>query len=687
MTPQPYTQADRLIRISCEGQPADRLLLERFSGTERLSAPFAYGVDLLSETKDIDPKDLIGKHLTIEIHTPKGPVWIDGLIRRFVLRGRRDPFTSYRAEIVPWIWFLSLSRDCRVFQNKSVPDIAVDVFKKLGYSDYRLDLVRKYAVREYCVQYRETALDFVSRLLEEEGIFYYVQHESGKHTLVLSDDSPRAKACNQSTVRAAPQAGRWQAEDVILRAQAETVAHAGKVALTDYDYEAPTADLGAQAKTISKVRGLDRYEVFDYPGGYQKRDKGKSLADQRMEEQESLARLLRGAGNCRSFQAGLSFTLEKHESAAANGKHVLVEVRHEADAGWSTGPDPDAPGPLSEQPGASEYRNEFVAIPADVRFRPLRTTPQPTIAGAQTAVVVGKSGEEIFTDKQGRVKVQFHWDREGKQDEKSSCWVRVSSTWAGKGWGAFQLPRMGQEVVVSFLDGDPDRPLVTGSVYNGEHAAPFTLPGEQTRSGVRTHSSKKGDAKSFNELRFEDLKDKEEIFLHAERDLVIEVENDEKGTVDGARTLTIKGKQKDGTPKVSDSLTLEKGSQLITLDEGDRTLKVKKGDLAVDVAKGDHSLDLGKGSQTVTVFKDQKVTLKTGSQTTDVKAGKVTIKAAQSIELKVGPNSIKVDMSGVTIKGATVKVKGTGMAEVKAPMTTVKGDGVLTLKGGMTMIN
>jgi type VI secretion system secreted protein VgrG len=285
------------------------------------------------------------------------------------------------------------------------------------------------------------------------------------------------------------------------------------------------------------------------------------------------------------------------------------------------------------------------------------------------------------------VKVQFHWDREGKKDEKSSCWVRVSSTWAGKGWGAFQLPRMGQEVVVSFLDGDPDRPLVTGSVYNAEHATPFTFPAEQTRSGLRTHSSKKGDTKSFNELRFEDLKDKEEIFLHAERDLVIEVENDEKGTVDGARTLVIKGKQKDGTPKVSDSLTLEKGSQKITVEEGDRTLSVKKGDLSVEVAKGDHSVDLGKGSQALTIFKDQKVTLKTGSQTTDVKAGKVTIKAAQSIELKVGPNSIKVDMSGVTIKGATVKVKGSGMAEIKAPMTTVKGDGMLTLKGGMTMIN
>ncbi|MEJ2204527.1 MAG: type VI secretion system tip protein TssI/VgrG, partial [Gemmatimonadota bacterium] len=244
--------------------------------------------------------------------------------------------------------------------------------------------------------------------------------------------------------------------------------------------------------------------------------------------------------------------------------------------------------------------------------------------GAQTAVVVGKKGEEIFTDKQGRVKVQFHWDREGKKDEKSSCWVRVSSSWAGKGWGAVHLPRIGQEVVVSFLDGDPDRPLVTGSVYNAEQTPPFTLPGDQTQSGLRTRSSKKGDTKTFNELRFEDLKDKEEIFLHAERDLVIEVENDEKDTVDGARIVVVKGKQKDSTPKVSDSLKLEKGNQEITLDEGDRTLSVKKGDLSVKVAQGDQSVDLDKGSQTLTIFKDQKVTLKTGNQTTDVKAGKIT---------------------------------------------------------------
>jgi type VI secretion system secreted protein VgrG len=686
MTPQ-YTQAERLIKVSCGGQPDDRLLLERFSGVERLSLPFEYRVSLLSEKKDIDPKDLIGKHLTVEIDTPKGPVWIDGLIRRFIVRGRKDPFTAYGAEVVPWLWFLSLSRDCRVFQNKSVPDIAEDVFKGLGYTDYRIQLDKKREAREYCVQYRETALDFVSRLLEEEGIYYYFVHEKGKHTLVLSNGTPGAQACKQSEVRAAPQAGRWQQEDVILAAHAETVAHAGKVALTDYDYEAPSTSLAAQTKTISKLPGLDKYEVFDFPGGYRKSNEGRTLADVRMEEHESLAHVLRGSGNCRSFQAGLSFTLKEHETASANGTHVLVEVRHEADAGWSTGPDPDRPGPLAEHAGASEYQNEFVAIPHKVQFRPPRRTPRPTIPGAQTAVVVGKKGEEIFTDKQGRVKVQFHWDREGKKDEKSSCWVRVSSSWAGKGWGAVHLPRIGQEVVVSFLDGDPDRPLVTGSVYNAEQTPPFELPGDQTQSGLRTRSSKKGDTKAFNELRFEDLKDKEEIFLHAERDLVIEVENDEKDTVDGARIVVVKGKQKDSTPKVSDSLKLEKGNQEITLDEGDRTLSVKKGDLSVKVAQGDQSVDLDKGSQTVTIFKDQKVTLKTGNQTTDVKAGKITIKAAQSIELKVGANSIKLDMKGVTIKGAMVKVQGTGTAEIKSPMTTVKGDGVLTLKGGMTMIN
>jgi len=678
MTPQPYTQAERLFKVSCQGQPDDLFLLERFSGVERLSAPFEYRVDLLSEKKDIDPKGLIGKHLSVEIDTPKGPVWIDGLIRRFVQRGRKDPFTAYGAEVVPWLWFLSLSRDCRVFQNKSVTAIAEDVFKGLGYRDYRLQVRGAAGVREYCVQYRETALDFVSRLLEESGIHYCFEHQKGKHTLVLADGPPGANACKQNEVRAAPRAGRWQGEDVILAAHVETAAHAGRIALTDYDYEAPATDLASEAKTISKVPGLGNYEVFDYPGGYLKSADGRKVADLRMEEHESLGSVLRGTGNCRSFQAGLSFTLKEHETSSANGKHALVEVRHEADAGWSTGPDPDLPGPLTQRLDAAEYRNEFAAIPDKVQFRPLRRTPRPTIPGAQTAVVVGKKGEEIFTDKQGRVKVQFHWDREGKKDDKSSCWVRVSSSWAGKGWGAFHLPRIGQEVVVSFLDGDPDRPLVTGSVYNAEQTPPFKLPDDQTQSGLRTRSSAKGDTKTFNELRFEDRKDKEQIFLHAERDLVIEVENDEKDTVDGARIVVVKGKQKDGTPKVSDSLKLEKGSQEITLEEGDRSLNLKQ---------GDQSTELGQGSQTLTIFKDQTVTLKTGDQTTEAKAGKITIKAGQSIELKVGANSIKLDMSGVTIKGTMVKVQGTGTAEIKSPMTTVKGDGMLTLKGGMTMIN
>jgi type VI secretion system secreted protein VgrG len=677
MTPEPYTQADRFLKASCEGQPPDRLLLEQFTGTERVSGLFTYTVNLLSEENDIDPEPLLGKHLSIEIDTPDGPCWIDGLVRRFVAKGWKDPLASYQAEVVAWPWFLSLSHDCRVFQNKSVPDIVEEVFKGCGFNDYRLSLTGQYDPREYCVQYRESALNFVSRLLEDEGIFYHFDHEKGKHTLVLSDDSPGAVRCLQGIVRAAPQAGRWQEEDVILGAQVETSAHAGKVSLTDYFFETPDTDLLTEAKTTSKVEMLDGYEIYDFPGSYEKKADGKRLADLRIAEEETLGKVLRGKGNCRSFRSGFIFTLDKHFSDPANRDYFLIEVRHQGSAGWTT--DASETGlPMVQNPSDSEYNNEFVAIPDDVQFRPRRLTRRPRIAGTQTAVVVGKKGEEIFTDKHGRVKVQFHWDRKGKKDEASSCWVRVSTSWAGKNWGAVHLPRMGHEVVVSFLEGDPDRPLVTGSVYNADQPPPYDLPGHQTQSGIKSRTSKGGGTDTFNELRFEDLKDKEEVFLHAERDLVIEVDHNQTRTVEGMQTTTIDGKGKEGAPKVSDELTVKAGNQTVTLEKGNQT---------VTLEKGDQTVTLDKGSQTVEIFKDQKLTLKTGNQTTDVKAGKVTIKAAQSIELKVGTNSIKIDLSGVTIKGTMLKVEGKGMAEVKSPMTTVKGDGMLTLKGGMTMIN
>jgi type VI secretion system secreted protein VgrG len=319
------------------------------------------------------------------------------------------------------------------------------------------------------------------------------------------------------------------------------------------------------------------------------------------------------------------------------------------------------------------------------------------VQGSQTAAVVGKSGEEIWVDKHGRVKIQFHWDRDGKKDENSSCWVRVASSWAGKGWGWIQIPRIGQEVIVDFLEGDPDMPIITGRVYNGDMVPPYALPGNQTQSGVKSRSSKSGGTSNCNEFRFEDKKDSEEILLHAEKDLVVEVENDETHGVEHDRVTAIKN---------DETKTIEEGNEVITIKQGSQTLDIKQGDQKVTLGQGNQSLTLKMGSRSVTLDKggetvrlkmgDQKVQLDKGNLTTEVKMGNVSTKAAlgkmaeeamQGIELKVGQSSVKIDQTGVTIKGMNIKIQGQVMTEVKGVMTTIKGDGMLTVKGGITMIN
>ncbi len=640
-----YTQATLPMKVDTK-LGADALLLRGLAGEEGMSTVFGFTLDLVSEDKAIDGEKLLRTPAVVTLKLADGgDRFFHGLIRRFVQLGKGAELTSYRAEVVPWLWFLSLSSDCKIFQNLSVPEIVEQVFKKQGYSDFQNKCTRSYPKREYCVQYRETHLNFVTRLLEEEGIFYFFEHSKDKHVLVLADDSSAVRPCpGQASARIVPAPGGWQEEDVVTSLEREHAVHSGKVTIRDYDYLQPTLRLESTV-------GQGASEVYDYPGNYTQPSEGDRYARLVLEEREAVRHAVRGDSTCRAFQSGYRFELKEHYSSGVNQAYQLVRVHHSARVGDYSSGDSET----------FDYQNSFDAIPHNVPFRPPRTAMKSVAPGAQTAVVVGKAGEEIWVDSHGRVKVQFHWDRDGKKNETSSCWVRVASTWAGKNWGFVQIPRIGQEVIVDFIEGDLDRPIITGRVYNADQTPPYTLPANQTQSGLKSRSSKSGGTDNFNEIRLEDKKGSEQIFVHAEKDLKTEVENDETRQVDHDRTTTVKN---------NDALTVKQGNQTVVLEMGNQEVTLKQGNQQITLKMG-----------------NQATTLDMGNLTAKASLGKIAYEAMQGIELKVGQNTVTIDQTGVTIKGLNVSVQGQIQTEVKGVMTNVKGDGMLVVKGGITMIN
>lgn len=631
-----YSQANRPTRIKTTLGETE-LLLEGFSGSESISEPFQFKVSLVSENPSIDLKSLVRTPATIYLRLPSGSERVfHGIFQSLRQREMsKDNLVSYEGTLVAKLWFLGLNSDCRIFQNKSVVDIVEQVLKETGVTDLRFATTGTYSPREYCVQYRETHLNFVSRLLEEEGIFYYFEHSEGKHTVVFADQSGILKVCpNQATASYTAMAEDSET-DAVLKTDAEEQAFTGKVTLVDYNFETPSNDLRVS------VAGASDFEFADFPGLYQTRDEGDQYAKVRLEELEARRSVIRGQSSCRGFSSGYRFSLQDHYRDDLNQAYVLISIAHSAqDTSYRAG-----------RAGQFSYRNSFEAIPLATPFRPLRRARKPIVTGSQTAVVVGKSGEEIWVDKYGRVRVQFFWDRLGKKDENSSCWIRVSQVWSGKNWGWITIPRIGQEVVVDFLEGDPDRPLIIGRVYNADQTTPYTLPDNQTQSGIKSRSSKSGGAANFNEIRFEDLKGSELLSLHAEKDMDTMVEHDDSQEVQNDRTIKVSGKHTETITK----------------------------DTVITVDQGNHSLTLNQGNKSTE--------LKLGNESIKIDAGKSEKEAMQSIELKVGQSSIKLDQTGVTIKGMMIKIEGQIQVEMTAVMTKVNGDAMLTLKGGITMIN
>jgi type VI secretion system secreted protein VgrG len=621
---------------------ADKFLLRHFQGEERFSEPFHFTLELISQDNAIDFTQIVGKSITLTISLASGDSqYINGIVGRFVQSGGDARFARYQAEVYPWLWLLTMNSDCRIFQNMTAPDIIKKVFSDAGFTDFTDSLTGTYGTREYCVQYMESHFAFVSRLMEEEGIFYFFTHDSSSHKLVLADDASAYQTCPGLTT-ATMQKGLTTAEDIVSSCALEQQVVPGQYKADDYYFVTPSTDL------LSTASGSDTSRsIYEYPGIYTTTSDGDTRTSIRLSQLDVPGKSVNGTSYCWAFRPGYKFTLAGHARADMNTEYVLTWVSHSADQN-------------------ALYTNAFTAIPSSVVFRPPHVTPRALIHGSQTATVVGKAGEEIWTDQYGRIVVQFHWDQVGTNDEKSSCWIRVAQGWAGKQWGNIFIPRIGQEVIVSFLEGNPDRPIVTGCVYNAQQTVPYTLPDEQTKSTIKSNSSKGGNG--FNELRFEDKAGSEEVFFQAQKDMNVKVLNDQTITITNNRTVTVQ--QKD------DTLTVSQGNRTVSVSTGNETHTVQ-GKRDITVTGNVTHTDKADFSRTVSGNYSLKVS---GNLTIDV-SGSVSIKAGTSFSNQAGTSM--ENKAGTTMNNeAQITLTNKGGAS-----QTVDGGGMLTVKAGLVKIN
>jgi type VI secretion system secreted protein VgrG len=504
--------------------PAKDLMFESMTMSSGLSMLGEMELGLVSEKPDLKAEDLLGKPVTVTLQLREGAKrHFHGYVTRFGIGLHRGRYFGYQASVRPWLWFLTRTADCRIFQDLSVPDIVKKVFEDHGNANFEFKLFRSYRKWVYCVQYRESDYNFIARLLEHEGIYWYLHHADGQSKVVMVDSqSAHDPAKGYETLPYYEEGGNVSPDlEYVSSWSFASEVEADKVELTSYDFERPSTMLKANSKKPYEYK-FETLEMFDYQGEYVQLGDGTQLAEDRLDERRTQHQLAHGASNAHGIEVGSLLTLTRHPRKDQNAKYLItgLSVHAQVNAYESGG-------------AAGGIQCSFTAIPSAQQFRPPRVTPKPFVQGPQTAVVVGPSGEEIFTDKYGRVKVQFHWDRLGKKDEKSSCWIRVSQPWAGKGWGAVSIPRIGQEVVVDFLEGDPDQPIVTGRVYNAEQTPPFPLPAGAVVSGIKSKSHKAG---GYNEMSMDDTPGKEKFTIHGQYDMASTVEHDQTTTVHNNRT-------------------------------------------------------------------------------------------------------------------------------------------------------
>jgi type VI secretion system secreted protein VgrG len=729
----PMPTATRVMEIATPlGEGA--LLFHGMRGREELGRLSEYHLDLLSADGEVDVDAILGKNVTIKLALPDNSArYFNGYVTRFSQGTLHGRYYQYTATVHPWLWFLTRTSDCRIFQEMTVPDIIKKVFADHGTADYALELTSTYRKWTYCVQYRETDFNFVSRLMEQEGIYYYFRHTDGHNTLVLTD------SCSKHVPSPGYEEIPYVPPDRLVRPELEHVSRwefsreiqPGVYVHKDYDLERPSVDLKTQ-KVLARKYTPSNYEIFDYPGEYLQKADGEQYAAIRIDEYGTQFEIANAVTNARGIAVGALFTLDACPRADQNREHLVVAANYELEFS-----DYEALG----EGGGTRYLCGFRAMSTQQQFRPLRTTSKPFVQGPQTAMVVGPAGDEIYTDQFGRVKVQFHWDRLGKRDENSSCWIRVSQPWAGKGWGGVSTPRIGQEVIVDFLEGDPDQPIITGRVYNAESQPPFGFPAGAVVSGIKS-STHKGSG--YNELSMDDTAGKEKITIHGQYDMNTTVEHDQTTTVKNNRTdninvndsETVGGNQKIhvvGSQTVAVDVNRGEtvgGTETITIT-GHRSETVNGGeDVTVNGTRGHtvnglqtttislaemHSVGAGRmhnvgaaesiqvggaqlvnvgavqsvnvgGAQIVKVGALQTVTVagphklsaavinETSKGPVKIKAGATAMIEAPTIILKAGSSKIIMTSSGITIKAAKVNVKSNGTV-------TLNGSGGIKLKG------
>lgn len=625
-----FSQQNRLLAIETPLGP-DKLVLIGLSGRDEISDTFVLHATMFSTDHTITANSIIGKNVTIWISFEDvDPRPLNGIVRRFSAGGvSARGVREYQAEIVPWFWFLTCTADCRVFQNLTFPEIAQKLFAEYRFEDFELRLTGTYPKLDYCVQYRESAFTFLSRWMEKLGISYFFRHEATRHVMVLADHNLAFKDVGEKDAYflsgSSGNISEWQHVEEF---------RSGRYVQGDFAFKTPSLDLVTQERGMLNQTMADSFEIFDFPGGYTEVARGRALTRTRIEEQEACYHIVEGSGVCASFTAGGKFTIARHSVKSEEGKSfLLTRVVHEGrdESHYSTSAD------------APSYNNSFVAVPIERPFRPQTCTPWPVIQGPQTAIVVGQSGENIYTEKHGRVKLQFHWDRRGKRDENSSCWVRVSQNSAGAGWGGVFIPHIGHEVIVSFIDGDPDRPVVTGRVYNGENAQSISLPANKTQSAIRDHAG--------NEILLEGKSGVQDIRVTATKDMHINVQHDRAKTVLNNEMTRI-GANRVEMVGVAETVTV--GAVRSVAIGADDSLTV--GALRTVTVGGDQAVAIG-GNHSVSVGGNSGHSVDKGYQ----------MDAGDRIVFKTGSASIKMSSDGdIVIEGKAITIKASGDLVMKA---------------------
>jgi type VI secretion system secreted protein VgrG len=734
--------------LTLQGALPPGLWVHWMEGREELGRLFQYELEIFSEAGEVALGALLGAPLTASLATEEGVRHFNGIVTRAARMADRDEFFVFRVVLSPRLWLLTRTRDCRIYQGLTVPEVVKAVLREHAIPFSERLQPDTYRRRDYLTQYRESDFGFVSRLMEEEGIYYHFRHTAERHELVLCDSAAShdpAPGYQRLPVRPRPDAKLVR--DHLTGWRPVHQAASARVTLQDHDFRLRAGTDIRVVKAVGAEHQDDELESYDFPGGQvlgqnqdgadagATRQAGEQRALVQLQEQRSRLERIAAEGNARGVEAGA--LLEVDVLPAIGKKFLITATVHRLRNIYFRSESATTPQQLCEV--------SLEAIEATRPFRPERVTSKPVIAGPQTATVVGKEGEEIWTDRYGRVKVQFPWDREGRGDEGSSCWVRVGQIWAGNNWGAIAIPRIGQEVIVQFLEGDPDRPLVTGSVYNVDHMPPYPLPAEATRSGIRTHSSKGGGPDNFNEIRFEDRRGAEELHLQAEKDLTTLVKHDQSTTVgndqsaavaanrsvsvggneshsvSGTRSLSVSGKD---TQSFGNERAISVASADTHTIEGPRT-EIYNGGRSREVKSFDTTTVEG-GSKTTTVhgaynvtadaqfqvqqggnqllIKDQVVVSSLGNVLVENPAcqvsfsgGRLTLSAQTEISLVCGPASITLKSDGtITIdapQNVTASSGGSGLELVPASATmsaakaTVAGQGITEIVGGIVKIN